>query len=222
MSILHVDSVFKSYKENRILTDIFVSCKKGEIIGLVGRNGSGKSTLMQIIFGSLNAENKFIKIDNKKVENLFLSSRKIKYLPQNSFLPNHIKTEKIIDLFCNKKSADLIKNHKFFRHLLKRKSKELSGGEKRLLEIYLIVYSDAEFVLIDEPFNGIAPIYKDEIKKIIKEQADKKGFIITDHDYYNILDLSSRVILLHDGGTKIVKSSNDLKKYGYLSYSFEV
>ncbi len=108
---------------------------------------------------------------------------------------------------------------KIFR-MRKNNIKQLSGGERRLLEIFLIVCSDAKFVLIDEPFNGIAPIYKDEIKRILKEQTKKKGFIVTDHDYINILDFSSRIFVLYEGATKIVRDSKDLIKYGYLSQKF--
>ena len=100
--------------------------------------------------------------------------------------------------------------------MLGKKSNQLSGGEKRLLEIFLIIHSNAKYVLIDEPFNGIAPIYKEVIKNLIKEQSKNKGFIITDHDYWNILDLSTRIILMHDGGTKEIKSKDELEYLGYI------
>ena len=100
--------------------------------------------------------------------------------------------------------------------MLKQKYRELSGGEKRILEIFLIVYSTSKYTLIDEPFNGIAPVYKDEIKRIITEQSRHKGFIITDHDYINVLDVATRIIIMHDGGTKEVKSKEDLDNWGYI------
>ena len=106
--------------------------------------------------------------DNRKLVN---------YLPQDNFLPNHIKVNTIIDLFCDKEHVNIIKEHSFIQSMLKKKSKELSGGEKRLLEIFLILYSDAKYILIDEPFNGVAPVYKEEIKKLIKTLSAKKGFI---------------------------------------------
>jgi ABC-type lipopolysaccharide export system ATPase subunit len=70
--------------------------------------------------------------------------------------------------------------------------------------------------LIDEPFNGIAPIYKEVIKEMIREQSKNKGFIITDHDYRNILDLSTRIVLIHDGGTKEIKNKEELEFWGYI------
>jgi len=196
MNDLYVDSVTKSFGIRQILTDIFITCKKGEIIGLLGRNGAGKSTLLKIIFGSMSADYKYIRIGNKQIDGLYDNRQLINYLPQHGFLPNHLKIGKIISLFCNKQNADLIIANEHIRPLINKKSKALSGGEKRLVEIFLITYSDAAYILIDEPFNGIAPVYKDEIKSIIKEHSSSKGFIITDHDYRNILDIATKTILI--------------------------
>src|SRR5690606_20515082 len=121
-----------------------------------------------------------------------------------------------IRLYCNRIDAPLIENHEFIKPLLNRKSRQLSGGERRLVEVFLIVFSDALFVLLDEPFNGIAPLYRNEIKRVIKVQAKRKGFIITDHDYRNILEVSTHIILLHDGGTKAIKDENELVDLGYI------
>jgi len=84
------------------------------------------------------------------------------------------------------------------------------------LEILLIIYSDSTYSLIDEPFNGVAPLYKEEIKELIKGQSADKGFIITDHDYRNILDIATRIIIIHDGGTKELKSKKELIDWGYI------
>ncbi|HOZ14521.1 MAG TPA: ATP-binding cassette domain-containing protein [Tenuifilaceae bacterium] len=217
MTGLHVDSVIKSFDTRQVLTDIFISCDKGDIIGLLGRNGSGKSTLLKIIFGSLQAERKFVKVEGKIVSGTFNNHKFINYLPQHNFLPDHISVNRIIDVFCCKSSVLLIKKHYLIDPFLKRRYRELSGGEKRILEIFLIIYSNSKYTLIDEPFNGIAPVYKDEIKRIITEQSRYKGFIITDHDYRNVLDVATRIILMHDGGTKEVKSKEDLVNWGYIT-----
>jgi ABC-type sugar transport system ATPase subunit len=135
---------------------------------------------------------------------------------QDNFIPNHVKITTIISLFCDKENGSLIKSNEWIKPMLGKKSNQLSGGEKRLLEILLIIHSNAKYILIDEPFNGIAPIYKEDIKNLIKEQSKNKGFIITDHDYWNILDLSTRIILMHDGGTKEIKSTDELEYWGYV------
>lgn len=214
---LHVDSVIKTFDTKQVLTDIYLSCKKGEIVGLLGRNGSGKSTLLKIIFGSLIADRKFVRIDEKIVNNVADNKNLVNYLPQEHFLPNHIKISKLIDLFCNAEKAELIKNMELLKPMLDKKSKHLSGGEKRLVELYMIIYSKAKYILIDEPFNGVAPVYKEDIKDLIKAESCNKGFIITDHDYHNILDVATRVVLIHDGGIKEIKDKEDLSYWGYIS-----
>ncbi len=102
--------------------------------------------------------------------------------------------------------------------LIGKKISILSGGETRFLELLLVSYSDAKYILIDEPFSGIAPLYKDEIKKIIKDLSKTKGFIITDHDYHNTLDISTRIILLHDGGTKQISNKQEIVDWNYLPF----
>jgi ABC-type lipopolysaccharide export system ATPase subunit len=217
MKGMHVDSVLKSYGNKQILSDVFISCNKGEIVGLLGRNGAGKSTLLKIIFGSVKAEYKFIKVGDKYINGVFDNRNKIKYLPQNNFIPNHIKVSTIIKMFCDRASTLLIMNNHLIKPHLNKKSKQLSGGERRILEIFLIIFSNAKFIMLDEPFNGVAPIHKEEIKKLIVEQSINKGFIITDHDYRNILDISTRIVLIHDGGTREIKNNDELVRYGYIS-----
>lgn len=216
MSGLHVDSVIKSFDNRQVLTDIFLACERGEIIGLLGRNGTGKSTLLKIIFGSLQAERKFIRVDGRILNGIWGNRKLINYLPQHNFLPGHVSTQRIIDVFCRKSDAPLVIKNPLIEPMLKQKYRDLSGGEKRILEIFLIVYSDSKYTLIDEPFNGVAPVYKDDIKRIIIEQSKQKGFIITDHDYRNVLDVATRIIVMHDGGTKEVKCKEDLMRWGYI------
>lgn len=216
MDDLFVDSVTKNFGYNQVLTDVYLSCRQGEIIGLLGRNGSGKSTLMKIIFGSLQADTRFVKVGNRILNGIYDNRNMIRYLPQETFLPNHFKVSKIITLFCDKENAESIRTHELISPLLNRRARELSGGEKRLVEIFLVIYAEARFVLVDEPFNGIAPLHKNEIKRIILEQSQRKGFIVTDHDFRNILDVSTRIILMHDGGTKVIHKPEELAHWGYI------
>lgn len=216
MKKLHADSILKTYGNRHILTDVFIACEKGEIVGLLGRNGVGKSTLLEIIFGSVKADNKFIKIDHKYIKGIRDNQNLIKYLPQKNFLPNHIKISTIIKLFCDKKNASIIRNNHLIKPLLTKKNKQLSGGEKRIVEIFLIVLSSAKYILLDEPFNAVAPIYKKEIKDLIIEQSKNKGFIITDHDYRNILNIATRTVFIKDGSTIEIKNNKELIKYGYI------
>ncbi len=221
MNKLHVDSVIKTFGNKQVLTDIFISCVEGEIIGLLGRNGSGKSTLLKIIFGSLIADRKFVKIGDKQLFSLYDNRNLIKYLPQDNFLPGHVTVERAASLFCDKKNYNFVSEHSLIKQLLNKRCNLLSGGERRLVEIFLILHSNAKFILIDEPFNGVAPVYKEEIKNLMREQSKTRGFIITDHDYRNILDVATRIILLYDGGTKEIKHNDDLTYWGYTPESFD-
>lgn len=213
---LHVDSVNKSYRGNIVLSDIYLSCKPGEIVGILGRNGSGKSTLMKIIFGSVIAENRFIKIDSERVSKPFENFNKVRYLPQDSYLPKDVTIDRIIKLFGDNLDANKARNDLFFSNNLQKTSRQLSGGEKRIIEILLMLYSNSRYILLDEPFKGVAPKNIEDIKTRIREQSQTKGIILTDHDYRNIVDVSDRIILLFDGGTKEVTSFDELKYWGYV------
>ena len=216
MNGLHIDSVVKHYGNKQILTDIFVSCQVGEIIGLLGGNGSGKSTLLKIVFGAESADNKFVKIGEKHIYDVKDCKGRIKYLPQDSFLPNHISIKKVISIFCNNEQTRIIENNELFKSLLSKNTYQLSGGERRLLELYLIIYAEAEYVLLDEPFNGLDPLHKEEVMALIKEQSKEKGFIITDHDYRNVMNVATKIILLHDGNAKNIENKEELVKWGYI------
>ena len=216
MHELHVDSVCKSFGTRQVLHDIFISCKPGEVIGLFGRNGCGKTTLLKIIFGSLRAENKFIKVNGRIVQTLRENQNNIAYLPQKNFLPGHLQVKKIFDLFCKSTQTNSLKNDPHVKPFLDRKSKELSGGERRMIELLLILNSNAQYILIDEPFNGVEPRYKEEIKNNIQKHSEHKGFIITDHDYLSIVAIATKVMLLQDGSIKETTAGDELIKVNYL------
>lgn len=217
MRELHVDSVYKSFGHQEILKDIFISCKPGDIVGMLGRNGSGKSTLLKIIFGTLGTDNKFVRADGKIIHGLCSSQRKIAYLPQDNFLPGHLTIKTIVKLFCLRSSIQTLESNEHIKPFLQKKSRQLSGGERRLIELLLILHTRADYILIDEPFNGIEPIHKAYVKNILKDHSQDKGFIITDHDYENILDIASKTILLHEGSTRKIVSKLDLINFGYIS-----
>ncbi|MHA4896322.1 ATP-binding cassette domain-containing protein [Pedobacter sp. PWIIR3] len=216
MKGLHVDSVRKHFNGRQILNDVYLQCLPGEIVGLLGRNGSGKSTLLKIIFGSVPADYKYVTIEGQPADTLYKNKGLIGYLPQDHFLPNYLKAKTLISCFCDKKGTARMVEDDFLQPLLNKKSSQLSGGELRILEIMMLLNSGSKYLLFDEPFNGIAPIYIDVIKDTIKRYSANKGIIITDHDYRNVLDISTRSILIDAGNTKPVKEFDDLITFGYL------
>lgn len=213
---LHIDSIEKKNGNEKLLKDISISCKTNEIVGILGRNGSGKSTLLEIIFGTISAEHKFIRVGNQVIKKASDNKNLIHYLAQNYFLPNHLKIKSIIELICNKENSESLKTNKLIEHFLNEKPRNLSGGEKRLVEILIMLYSDCKFLLLDEPFHSLSPKMIKEIKLNIKQQSNNKGIIITDHQYENIIEISDQIILLKDGSTKRIHEIADLKHFGYL------
>tara|TARA_R110000850_G_scaffold30630_1_gene84134 strand:+ start:4937 stop:5620 length:684 start_codon:yes stop_codon:yes gene_type:complete len=217
MNKLHIDSVTKSYNNKVILSDVFISCQKEEIIGLIGRNGSGKSTLLKIVFGTEKSDSKFVKIGNKVIRNISDGRNLINYLPQDNFLPNNISIRSLINLFLEKENRNLLFDNVHIKPLLNKKNQDLSGGEKRIVEILLIIHSKAEYILLDEPFNGVSPIIRDYIIEYIKSNKSSKGYIITDHDYENVINLADRIVFLQNGFLKEIKDKSELIELGYLT-----
>jgi len=216
MSTLHIDSITKSFGEKDILKDIYLRSETGKISGILGINGSGKSTLFQIIFGTLKGNTQYIKFNNTILQKQSDRKNKIAYLPQYSFLPKNIKIKNLIPLFCDKENTDKISQLNLVRPFLNNTPKTLSGGELRVLEVLLIIYSKAEFILLDEPFHSLSPKMVSEIKIIIKQQTESKGFIISDHQYHDVLNISDDTFLLSDGHLRLIKDLNELKQFNYL------
>lgn len=214
MQELFIDSVAHSYNQQAILNGVFINCNIGETVGLLGRNGSGKSTLLKIIFGSLKADFKFIKINDKIIDKGYLS-KNLSYLPQDNFIPPKLTVKKAIEIFCNKYKNELLKTE-LVANNLNYKFRELSGGNRRLIEALTIIYSDADFVLLDEPFSQLAPLLVEELKHHINNIKMHKGLIVTDHYYNSIIDIADRIVLLHNGCNYHIKDSKDLILHGYL------
>lgn len=215
-SLLEADSIRKEFGTNQVLTDISIRCQPGDIIGLLGRNGSGKSTLLKILFGTLYTDHKFIRINNKILDQPFKTKNFIAYLNQDNFLPRNITVSKVIDIYSNLIPSNGFLHDEVLTRVLRTKIGNLAGGESRYLEVKLLLNLDTDFVLLDEPFNGIAPVHIELIKKMILDKSINKGIILTDHDYRNVLDISNRYYLLFDGGLKPVKSKQDLINWGYV------
>ena len=106
--------------------------------------------------------------------------------------------------------------HDFVEPFLQRKPGQLSGGERRVIELLIMLHSGAKYFLFDEPFSGLSPLYIEVIKTIIRSNLEDKGFVITDHNYEAVIDLSSNMILLDRGNTKAIMNYGDLVALGYL------
>lgn len=216
MSKLHIDSITKSYGSKTILKDIYLSCETGKIVALLGGIGSGKSTLLQIIFGTMKGDSQFIKFNNEVFTKQSDRKNKIAYLPQTLMFPKDIKIKNLISLFCNKANAQKLFNSDLIQPLLSRTTRNLSGGERRMVEVLVIIHSDADFILLEEPYTGLSPILTEKIMKIIKELSQEKGFIISDFNVEEAIKISDEIYLLSDAYLKQIKDLKELKRDYYL------
>ena len=215
-SILEVDSVQKQHDGKIIISDVYLKCETGEIIGILGRNGSGKSTLLKIIFGTVAADFKFVRIDGvvkKKSSDLL---KEISYLPQDNFIPKSFSVIKTIALAIADDKVLEFCSDEMIQSLLKKKIKHLSGGELRYLEIKLVLSNNSKFVLLDEPYNGLSPIMIEKINQLIIAMSSVKGILITDHNYQNVIKVSTRLSLMKEGKLYHLKDENELVEKGYL------
>ena len=215
-SYLEVDSIRKSFGDKQVLTDIALACHPGDIIGLLGRNGTGKTTLLKIIFGTLFTDYKFIRINDEVLTQSFKSKNKIAYLPQDNFLPKSITVNKVVEIYSDEIDQKRFLEDEVLSKVTGTKIGNLSGGESRYLEVKLVLNLNSNFVLLDEPFNGISPLHIELVKNMIRDKSFKKGIILTDHDYRNVLDVANKYYLLFDGGLKPVKTKQDLIDWGYV------
>lgn len=217
LNSLEIDSVIKSYSELKILTDIYLKCETGDIIGILGRNGSGKSTLLKIIFGSITSLNKSIRVNGKVYDRPFKTVGLVGYLPQHPFLLPHLSIYETVKLYLGADQINPFLTDPVIGYLQKSKIESLSGGEQRYLEIKLILHTPNKFILLDEPFNGVAPIVVEKLKIMITEHSKTKGIILTDHDYNNVMDVANRYCLINNGSMENIEGRADLIRLNYLT-----
>lgn len=215
--ILEVDSVQKSYNNKSILSDVYLKCETEDIIGLLGRNGSGKSTLLKIIFGIETADFKFVRIDGVVKSSTSDLFQEMSYLSQDNFIPNHFTVSKAISLTLDKSKIDSFFADESIQDIRTKKISHLSGGELRYLEIKLVLCKASQFVLLDEPYNGLSPIMVEKVNLLLQKHATQKGIIITDHNYENVIAISTKLILMKEGKAHHLANKNELIEKGYLS-----
>lgn len=211
---LLVDSVVVRFGSKTILTGGYITSETGLVTGLLGRNGAGKSCMFRGLMGDLRVENVMVSIDGKPVDRQIIG-KSVKYLPQGHLLPDSIKLRKAFEIYGV--------NYWTFVNLFPKYSRfhdsaiwELSGGEARLAELYMVLYSDALFYILDEPFAQIDPISIGAVQQIIRERSRDHGIIVTDHNYDAISAVADNLFVIADGYTSPVHGREDLVRHGYL------
>lgn len=213
---LEADSIHLEVGLKTILSDIYIENTTGEITCLFGRNGAGKTCLMNIVYGQLKAVNSSIRFDGVSVSQAYKNPLLIRYLPHFHFLPQSLSLKNIfIDFDVSFKEFEL--DFPEFKSYKKTKIGSLSGGQRRLIEVYIIIKSVSCFAMLDEPFSQLMPLHVEKVKQIILAGKEKKGFIITDHLFKDCIDIADRFYVLKNGAVFPAQSIADIEKLGYIN-----
>ena len=232
--MLEIKKLSKSINEKRIITNISFDVKSGDIFGLLGPNGAGKTTTFYVIAGLVNASNGKIIFAGQDISNTPMHQRSrlgIKYLPQEpSIFQNLSVYENLYGLaelsFDNKKDIKNFINISMdefnLSDIASLKGRQLSGGQRRKVEIARTLAAEPKIILLDEPFAGIDPIAIEDIKNVLKKLLQKNiGILITDHNVRETLEICTKAAIINNGeiiaqGDKQSLITNDLVKKVYL------
>lgn len=230
----------KIYGPRTVVKSVSVDVEKGEVVGLLGPNGAGKTTSFYMMVGLVKADNGSITLNGEDVTELPLherAKRGIGYLPQEASVFRELTVEENIyavleirSLFKNEKKNRLERLIKDFglNHIRKSKGRELSGGERRRVEIARCLALDPSFVLLDEPFAGVDPLAVSDIQSIIKDLKQRGiGVLITDHSVRETLGIVDRAYIMSAGellvsGTPDEIVSSEVARKFYLGEEFKL
>ncbi|RYY98268.1 MAG: ATP-binding cassette domain-containing protein [Chitinophagaceae bacterium] len=210
---LEADSIQLQFGGRSILSGVYLKCSTGRITGLLGRNGQGKSCLMKIIQGSMKGE-KSVRIDGVACPAPLRRHGLLCYLPQFNFVPAHLSVGRAFRDF-GLPYAPFAARFPEFEGRAGARMRQLSGGERRLVELYLVAMAPALFALLDEPFTHLNPLQIEKVKELLLEEKANKGFLVTDHMYRHVLDICDPLYILADGRTHLAKEVEDIERLGY-------
>ncbi|PZR19632.1 MAG: ABC transporter ATP-binding protein [Flavobacterium psychrophilum] len=221
MHTLTISELTKNFNNKSVLDYVAFECNTGDIIGILGRNGTGKSTLLKIVFGTMTADKIRLSVDGKFIApGEIIPQQKIAYLPQDSFLPKSLKVRDIVPLyFTDGTMQDKILYDPLIARMANTKAGNLSMGELRYFELMLVSALPHPFLMLDEPFSMVEPLYREKIKEKLLSLKATKGIIMTDHYYNDILETANSCLLLRNGRLITVNTIDDLAGNGYLPAS---
>jgi len=232
--MLEIKEISKSIKDKQIVSSISFNVQSGDIFGLLGPNGAGKTSTFYIIAGLVKASDGKIFLDGEDISSTPMhqrSNRGIKYLPQEpSIFQNLSVYENLYGLaelsFKNKKDINNFIDNAMeefnLSNIADLKGRQLSGGQRRKVEIARTLAAEPKIILLDEPFAGIDPIAIEDIKNVLEKLIKKNiGILITDHNVRETLEICSKAAIINNGeiiayGDKQSLIKNDLVKKVYL------
>ena len=210
--MLSVNKISKNIKDKKILNNVSFDVNFGDICGLLGPNGAGKTSSFYIIAGLTTSDKGEIQLAGEDITNMPMHKRSklgIKYLPQEpSIFQNLTVYENLLGLAeLTLNSKDKIKNfieesiEEFnLKDICDLKGRQLSGGQRRKVEIARTLVSDPKMILLDEPFAGIDPIAIEDIKSVLRKLKSKNiGILITDHNVRETLELCDKAAIINSG-----------------------
>jgi lipopolysaccharide export system ATP-binding protein len=210
--LLSTSKLVKEYRGRKVVNGVSINVRAGEIVGLLGPNGAGKTTTFNMVVGVVKPDHGRVIFLDKHITALPMHRRArlgIGYLTQESSVFRKLSVEDNILAILETCKLSHTEREVRLKYLLEeldltpiRKSKayQLSGGEKRRLEITRALVTSPKLLLLDEPFAGIDPIAKFEVGKIIRKLRDRGlGILFTDHDARETLKLVDRAYLIHKG-----------------------
>ena len=236
--MLLVNEISKSIKDKKILTKVSFKVNAGEIYGLLGPNGAGKTTTFYIIAGLIMLEEGQVSLLNNDITNLPMHKKSIlgiKYLPQEPSIfqgltvYENLKGLAELSIKSNEEIKDFVEKsiEEFgLADIASLKGRQLSGGQRRKVEIARTLAADPKIILLDEPFAGIDPLAIEDIKVILANLAKKNiGILITDHNVRETLEICDKAAIINCGeiiaeGNKNELINNELVKETYLGNMF--
>lgn len=218
-SALVLDSVFYHVPTLDILKGAYLKVEAGTVCGLFGRNGSGKTTLLKVAAGQIRPSSGLTIIDGERLHKPSKWRRfsKIAYLPQETMLPPDVKVQTVLRS-AGMRISDVRER---VTSLCDQEVRELSEGEKRLVEVEVVLSLDRDYVLLDEPFTGVEPLLIDEMCTRIKKAAEcGRGILVTDHYYQYVAPLAETAYLMWQKQCHRLQVEgsieNELEQIGYL------
>ena len=237
---LSTSSISKTYGSKKVVDEVSLNVKQGEIVGLLGPNGAGKTTSFYIIVGLIKSDSGFVYIGDNDITKLPMYKRARKgigYLAQEASVFRNLSVEdNILAVLENQgisKEDQLGRTEKLLNefglvNIRNYMGKVLSGGERRRTEIARALATEPNFILLDEPFAGVDPIAVEEIQSIVYKLKQKNiGILITDHNVGETLFITDRSYLMFEGrllksGTSEELASDDQVRKLYLGKHFKL
>lgn len=224
-SLLEVEGLQKSYSGRKVVDQVRLRVKPGEIVGLLGPNGAGKTTTFYMVAGLIPPDHGRVDFDGSTITRLPMHKRArlgMGYLPQEESIFRKLSvTDNLLAVLETRKKLSRKERHSKAAELLERfgighvsksLAMTLSGGEKRRLSLARCLCTEPRLLMLDEPFVGIDPIAVQEIHKIIRQLRDEDGLsiLITDHQVRETLEIVDRASLMVEGKVMIEGTANEL------------